>query len=163
MQNVAYNSAMCVVVLYWSLVYDPTANDGRVFLDVNLHALNALFVLVDATLVASPVRIFHFVYAILFGVVYAVFTVVYWTVGGTNAVGRPYVYAVLDYGERPGIAAACIVVSVLVGIPTIQLVLYGWFRATECVSAAAPMTTMCNSGSQSDDDGSVQLTALSPL
>eukprot|EP00808_Paulinella_micropora_P018863 g20364.t1 len=41
----------------------------------------------------------HFYFLVVFGVVYVIFTIIYYAAGGRNENGKPYIYKALDYGN----------------------------------------------------------------
>lgn len=65
-------------------------------IDIFTHGVNAIYVIVNASVTSVPVRFYHFLHGILFGVTYVVFTAVYYAAGGTNHQNKPYIYPVLD-------------------------------------------------------------------
>lgn len=116
--------AVTVCILYWALLYNGGPVDG---VNIHTHLLNGIIAVIDVLFSGVPVRFLHFIYPVLFGIVYAVFTGIYFAAGGTNAVGDPYVYRVLDYGNSPGTATAYVVAVVVVFIPIVHLLLFGLY------------------------------------
>lgn len=122
---IAANNSILVTVVYWSFLYtDFKIREA----DVAFHLLNSVFMLTETCVSAIPVRLFHVVYAILYGVIYLVFTVVYWLNGGTNTSGDNYIYPILDYKSEPYAATVLVILYGLVGLPTAQLFNFGLFR-----------------------------------
>lgn len=127
---VIYSIAACVgpviTVTYWSAVYTPKVRvDGA---DVDAHAVNSVMIIVDTLMCSIPIRFFHVVYPMAFMLLYAIFTVIYWLSGGTNNIGKPYVYAVLDYQNHPVIATITILCIFFIALPLSQLFLYWLYR-----------------------------------
>ncbi|KAL9959914.1 hypothetical protein ACROYT_G033290 [Oculina patagonica] len=116
---VAANNSILVTVVYWSFLYtDFKIREA----DVAFHLLNSVFMLTETCVSAIPVRVFHVVYAMLYGVIYLTFTVVYWLNGGTN------IYPILNYKSEPYAATVLVILYGLVGLPTAQLFNFGLFR-----------------------------------
>ncbi|RUS70834.1 hypothetical protein EGW08_021405 [Elysia chlorotica] len=91
--------------------------------NLQIHLINSFLVLLELSVTAIPVRLMHAVYPLAYGIIYAIFALVYWSVDHNNVV-----YPVLDFGKSPGIAVACILVIGFVVVPLLQLLLYGFYR-----------------------------------
>ena len=122
-------------------------NELAVILNIFLHGVNSITCLVDIFISARPWKVFHFIYAIIFGFYYAGFSLIYWGGGGvgvcyptqkdhpTATVRRgnewcdPFIYPILDWQNKPGIAAGIIFGGCLV-IPIIHFFWMGliWIR-----------------------------------
>lgn len=106
------------------------------------HLLNSIYVILDAFVTATPVRLVHVIYNAIVGTTYLVFTVVYWAAGGVNMYGKPYIYSVLDW-SKPDKAAPIAVGAVVVGIPVTHVLLWGLYMAR-----LALHRTACGGGQQ---------------
>ncbi len=96
---------------------------------IHVHGVNVLVVLLDLFVSRMPYQFLHFCYATLFSFLYAIFSLIYFGAGGTNHLGRPYIYSSLDYGNSPGTAAGLAIVLVVVCIPLhLLLFLLAWLR-----------------------------------
>ena len=128
--------AIVVTILYWSLLYRGGSVDPA---DVHTHGVNAAIALIDIIFSGVPVRILHFIYPVLFGITYSVFSGIYFAAGGTNARGDPFIYSVLDYGNSPGSAAGWVLAISLVVLPIVNLLLFGLYSVrfwlTHCLWA----------------------------
>lgn len=122
---IASNNSFMVTVVYWSFLYTGFKIREP---DVAFHLLNSVFMLTETFLSAVPVRLLHVVYAELYGVLYMIFTVVYWLSGGTNTDGDNFIYPILDYEDKPCDTAVLIIVYTLVGLPVSQLIIFGLFK-----------------------------------
>lgn len=139
LHDISAATAITVTVLYWGAVYDPDSDSSNLEIDINMHTLNSVFILSDIFVGAIPLRVLHVIYSMLFTATYVIFTVIYWGLDGTNALGQKFVYSALDYSNHPGTAALYITLSLLVGLPVVQLLLYGWwtlkmYTLTKCCS-----------------------------
>lgn len=71
----------------------------------------------DLWIVAHPIRLVHFYWPLSVGVTYALFNLLYYMLGGTDRLGREYIYAALNW-SKPGRAllfsAGCLVFIMLV-------------------------------------------------
>lgn len=102
----AVSTAPIVLIVYWSFVYDPETSKIN-FVSIAVHGLNGLFVFFDVFFSGTPMRILHFYFAGIFGVVYVIFTVIYF-----YASGRESVYDALDYDVNRASAAGYTVLMV---------------------------------------------------
>ena len=122
---VSANAGLVVTVEYWLLVFRPPTS----FMDISVHALNSVFILTELFTGKLPVRILHLIWVLIFSIIYAVFTVVYWAAGGVNGRGDPFIYNILDYENgKPGSIAAVLLCSIVIVVPLVQFTLYGLHR-----------------------------------
>lgn len=49
-----------------------------------VHGNNSLLMMIDLWIVCNPVRILHFLYPVIFGLFYVIFSVIYYFAGGTS-------------------------------------------------------------------------------
>lgn len=120
---ISANSGLLVTVGYWTVLFEE---DEPVDLNnITKHALNSVFMVIDTFLSSIPVRLFHFVYALVYIVVYLAFTVVYWQLGGTNNQGQPYIYKLLDYNNFEASTGCLVAFFLLLVLPVLQMILFG--------------------------------------
>lgn len=128
LSNIVQVFSVIVTVVYFSAIY-PTlhVSNSELVNDTNMHAINTIFVLVDAAICARPVRFLHFVYPLIYGLVYIGFSVVVYGVSGT------VIYNVLDYSQPlyPSITVPGLAILV---IPLLQLAFYGLYRLRVYIS-----------------------------
>ena len=111
LSTVGTSVALSVVVLYWVAIYDEDQEvDG---VNANTHLTNGIVAVFDIWFSGTPVRILHFVYPILYGAAFAVFSGIYFAAGGEDPSGNPYIYEVLDYGNNPKKAAGICIAAAL--------------------------------------------------
>lgn len=100
-------------------------------IDIFTHGVNAIYVIVNASVTSVPVRFYHFLHGILFGVTYVVFTAVYYAAGGTNHQNKPYIYPVLDW-TVPGTTLAYCLAVLLVALPLGHFLFFGIYALRRC-------------------------------
>lgn len=93
------------------------------FRNINVHAINTVLIVTEAALTARPVRLLHSVYPIAYGVIYAVFSFVYWEMDKQNNVLYPNI---LDW-NKPGQTFGVLVGISFLLIPVLQFVHFGIF------------------------------------
>jgi len=139
--------AIAISILYWSMFYDPNSEHNYFSLDsLNLHLINGIAAAVDLWLSGVPVSIYHAIYSISFGLVYVLFTAVYFLVKGTDPDGNRFIYQFLDYSVHPGAALGLAVLLTVLFISIIHFlsfmlyVLRHKLRRT-CIQSGAPCFT----------------------
>ena len=122
--NVANQAALCVVLLYWSLLF----RGGEVGLyGGHYHLGNGLIAIVDVTVSGLPVRLLHFYMIQVYGIIYTLFTGIYYVAGGAGNNGTTsIIYPVLDYARNPG-SAAGLCIGVIILLPLLHLAVYALY------------------------------------
>ncbi|XP_067944559.1 protein rolling stone-like [Watersipora subatra] len=114
-----------ISLLFWSLIYNE---DYPIYADTYVtHGVNGLYVLIDIWITAMPVKILHVYLPFLLGLSYIIFSIIYDYSGGTNALGMPYIYSVLDWSDGvtwPLIYCGGAAVVVII----IHFIFYGCFK-----------------------------------
>ena len=119
---IAATAGLLVTVTFWSVLAGDNPIDAN---SITKHALNSVFMVIDTSLSAIPVRLLHYMYAFLYILIYFVFTVIYWLLGGTDNQGNTYIYEGLDYDNFDPIIVGLMAVSLLVVLPVLHLILFG--------------------------------------
>ena len=109
------------------------AGAGLTLANTSTHIANSIYVLVDISVSAIPVRIAHVLQVLVFSIVYVTFTIIYWAAGGTNADGKPYIYTVTDYGNKPSTSADWLI-GVFVALIFLHFTMYALYRLRVFVS-----------------------------
>jgi hypothetical protein len=86
--------------------------------NATVHGTNALYVIIDRCVTASPVRLLHVWHAMLYGAVYSTFTAIHFAAGGVT------IYPPLDYYEAPGTAVAFLVCLTFLAAPFGHFLMY---------------------------------------
>ncbi|XP_035677658.1 protein rolling stone-like [Branchiostoma floridae] len=128
LHNTSITAAFFVTTLYWTLDRG-TVSVSSIF----EHVVNSIIALLDLSVSGTPVRILNAIYPVAYAAAYAVFYVVYWAAGGKGRDGATALYAVMDFGKDPGMAAVFLVVFVFVASPVFHLLAYGLYRLRELV------------------------------
>lgn len=82
-------------------------------LDVLIHGGNSVGMMIDLWIVAHPMYIFHFLYSLCVGLVYLIFTIIYYFAGGVDALGNRYIYHVIDWSRPVSATSVSLGVAVL--------------------------------------------------
>ena len=133
--NISASGGLLVTAVFWILLFNP--DKGIRGFTIIYHGFNSIAMVSDTMLSSIPVRLLHVIYPMLNGVVYVVFTVIYWAVGGTNSFGMPYIYPQTDYTGRPVLSAISQVCLMFIGLPLCHSLIFvfcclrGWIK-TKC-------------------------------
>lgn len=92
---VILNLSILISIMYFSLIYDPTV-DRLGLTNIGRHVLNSVFILVEFSFNSIPVKLVHLVWGVVFSLLYAVYTVIFW-----YTVGPPenYIYKVINWDK----------------------------------------------------------------
>lgn len=118
---IAATAGLFVTATYWSVLARDNPVDANT---ITKHALNSVFMVVDTSVSAIPVRLLHSLYIVLYILIYLAFSVIYWLLGGTNNQGNSFIYKNLDYDNFKPINGGLMVFFLLVVLPIIHLILF---------------------------------------
>ncbi|XP_055903214.1 protein rolling stone-like [Eupeodes corollae] len=104
----------CVITLmFWTLLLPLEPSLGGDPYNILQHAANSIVMIMDHFVVAFPSRILHFIYPLAIGMVYLLFSLIYYFAGGTGPGGVSFIYPILDWGESPLMACLSVIVAVI--------------------------------------------------
>lgn len=89
--------------------------------------MNTVYVILNVMVTATPTRVYHFIHSIIFGLIFILFTVIYYFEGGTDDQGNRYIYDLLNWND-PGIATLASVVTIFVILPVAHVGYYGLYK-----------------------------------
>ncbi|XP_058447103.1 protein rolling stone isoform X1 [Malaya genurostris] len=89
-----------VTIVYWTFVYDPEIHRVDA-VNLMVHVLNSVIMLIDLTIVGHPIRLNHAYWTTGIGVIYGLFSVIYYLAGGTDRHNESSIYKMLDW-QKPG-------------------------------------------------------------
>ena len=92
---------------------EETTMCGADAISIHAHGVTAALVMVDIILCLIPFNALHFFYPCIFSSTYIIFSAIYFAADGTNEIGQPFIYSVLNYGDSPGMATIIAIVLVL--------------------------------------------------
>lgn len=130
-QNTITNSTEMMVN---NTTADPMQN-GTVVCDaldpvtLHVHLILGLLAVLDMFLSRIPYQIFNVYIGTIYMAFFIIFSAIYYGAGGTNHLGDPYIYGVLDYGGNPSRAVLYVFVMIVLPIVCfILLYLLAWLR-----------------------------------
>lgn len=116
--NTSMILSLLITLMYWTVIHTPEKP-----LDVTnffTHACNSVFMFVDFVIVSHPIRLMHVIWPLSAGLIYGVFTLVYYLVGGKDPDGNAFIYEVMDW-SKPGM-----VLPIVFGIMVLIILLHSF-------------------------------------
>lgn len=123
-----YSLALMVTALFWTLLYKY--DEAPSYANLFVHLLQSVVVLVDQCVSRRKWEPLTAWASIPVPLVWLIFSLVYWAVGGTNYDGDNYIYSVLKWGESPGQAVGVTFLAVA-ALPLIHCLLAVITRARD--------------------------------
>ena len=119
-------SNIVITVIYFAFLYPwlLTFNYKPSAFDINFHAVFALISVIDLFIIRTPIRILHCVYVICYGMVYFIFSLIFWACDHEENILYP---SILDW-NKPGVSVLSTTAIIFVLMPTVQMLFYGIYR-----------------------------------
>ncbi|VDL25811.1 unnamed protein product [Hymenolepis diminuta] len=115
--GMSMNTVLVTSLAYWAAIWEPSYHHFYLPESRLKHALPACTVVLEACINGLPIRLFHALYPMIFGIIYAVFSYLYYDAGNIHPI-----YPLLDWSKPVDAAFACLLT---VGFSSImQLVLF---------------------------------------
>ncbi|KAH8377953.1 hypothetical protein KR093_008100 [Drosophila rubida] len=132
--------ALMITLVFWAALY-PSMSDGPVGLyNLWAHAFNSICMVIDCFMVAFPTQLMHFIYPLVVGLIYGLFSLIYFWAGGTDYAGNRFIYFILDW-EDPGLAigsvCGCIVLALLFCVMVFWIYRFRLWIYQRCVKPPA--------------------------
>eukprot|EP00511_Aplanochytrium_stocchinoi_P006768 CAMPEP_0204841246 /NCGR_PEP_ID=MMETSP1346-20131115/41342_1 /ASSEMBLY_ACC=CAM_ASM_000771 /TAXON_ID=215587 /ORGANISM="Aplanochytrium stocchinoi, Strain GSBS06" /LENGTH=370 /DNA_ID=CAMNT_0051979269 /DNA_START=51 /DNA_END=1163 /DNA_ORIENTATION=- len=110
-----------ILALYWFAVFEPgnTVNAMGVF----VHGINFLIMAFDSILSSTPYLLLHGLYLFIFGLVFVIWSYIFYASGLKDSNGNRYIYPVLDW-SNPGSAAAFSAIALFFVVPLVVLIFW---------------------------------------
>lgn len=142
MNIVAIDFAYCISIMYWCFIHFQE-NKSLNIDTIIVHVLNSILMTIELFVTAHPMRILHVYVPICYGVVYCIFTVIYYVAGGTNIDDEPNIYNILDWRKPSETILVCLGFAALIVV--IHCITYALYRLRIAIYKA------CTKSSEDDD------------
>ncbi|XP_061388702.1 protein rolling stone-like, partial [Musca vetustissima] len=76
--------ATVITFMYWLFIYPTDNANASDLYNLWAHGFNSILMVLDHMLVAFPTRLMHFVYPLILGLIYAIFSLIYYFAGGVD-------------------------------------------------------------------------------
>lgn len=114
--------SLMIFCLYWLLVFKPGPGQPEI-LSCVMHGGNFFLAIVDLCLCRQPFYVEHVYVPFVFCSAYVTFSFVYYTLGGTNESGEPYIYEAVDW-RNFGHTSKLLGVIVILGVPILYAIMF---------------------------------------
>ncbi|XP_039952643.1 protein rolling stone isoform X1 [Bactrocera tryoni] len=94
--------ATLITFIYWIFIFPTDNQSAWEVYNLWAHGFNSILMIMDHMLVAFPVRLLHSVYPLCLGLIYGIFTVIYYWAGGVDPFGNRFIYEILDWSNAGG-------------------------------------------------------------
>lgn len=124
LHTLASNSSFACLIAYFTFFFKERYTFIGV-LDFPRHVLYLILMIFDTLASHIPVRLWHFMYAYIFGASYVVFTIIFiLTEIKVNLGLDPAVYPSLEIGDQPLIYTAYLSIFLIAGFPLAQILFF---------------------------------------
>ena len=129
LQGIALPGSALVTLLFWTLVLPTWPEAATYTVNYLVHGANLAVMIADCALCSQPFPLRYSFGLFPYGVVYVLFTAVYWAAGGTNEWGQPWIYIPIYWGGSGAKAGAALCVAlVLLFVPGLILLCWACVR-----------------------------------
>ena len=136
LHSVTFTLSILAFIVFWGLLYSSQGSSNLIG-SVATHGFNMILLTIDLFFIAFPVRYLHFVYTFLLGLIYTIFTVIYW------AAGRPDIYGIINWGEKVGLTLGYVLGLLFVGIPVFHALLFFGWKLISCCYNSRSLKSCC--------------------
>ena len=132
-------------------------NCGADIFAIHSHGINTVVVIADIALCLIPFNLLHFLYPCAFTAAFIIFSGIYHAVNGANESGEPYIYSLLNYGDRPIVSSIAAVILVFIPaivylIPFLVAFVRDWIYWM-ITNSHSTCPNICACGERKRDDG----------
>ena len=123
--SIASNFCLMVTLLFWLFLWPMMSSQTDSFgllINVQLHAVTSIIIIIEHMVSAVPVRLYHYIFTLILGIIYVVFSLIYYAVDG--AVIYP---KILDWGE-PTLPAIVVTGTALIAGPLVHLFFFAIYK-----------------------------------
>ena len=113
---------------------------GLNYSNLQKHALNSVYVLMNLTVTRRPVRLKHFYHPVIIAAVYAIFNIIYFFAKGKRDDGKRYIYQVMDWGV-PKRAILFLFIAMVLTI-TLHFLVFGIYKLRQFIHQKCKKRTL---------------------
>ncbi|XP_067683874.1 uncharacterized protein [Haliotis asinina] len=121
LSNIVFVFVIVVTGVYYTVMCPKDVTCWRYF-NINVHALNTVFIIVDVIVNGRPVRMCHVVYPFIFGFIYVMFSIFFWAPDHSRVIYR----IVLNW-NNPGLTIG-VLVGAFIGIVFLHALHLGLYK-----------------------------------
>ena len=120
--------AVSISIIFWIFFFEFNVYS------LHVHMINGIVAVLDLWITGIPIRLLHLAYVLLFGFVYILFTVLYYTFNGTDVCGNRFIYPILDYGSKGSGALGLLIGCTLGYLTTVHLLFFIQYLARHWIT-----------------------------
>lgn len=118
--SIASSASILVTVMFFAFLWPQMhPSKGIDMINLQLHGINSVIVIVDLLIHCIPIRLLHAVYLIVYGLIYLVFSAIFYAAGNHKAI-----YPNLLDWDSPGKTIGMVFGVAFVGAPIIYIFMY---------------------------------------
>lgn len=117
--SIAIVGSISVTLFFFIFLWPPYNPSGQE-MHCHLHVINSVIAGMELFFTAIPLRFWHVIYVLLYGIVYFIFTAIYYWAGNMNPI-----YSVLIDWSKPAETFGILLAFICVAIPIVQGSLVG--------------------------------------
>lgn len=110
--------APVITMVYFIALYPQRHQSGMTIPDINLHLMNSVVMALDLAVNAIPIRLLHWIYPLLFGLVYMIFSLLFWAADHNNII-----YSVLNWNHPVSASVMCLFLGFVL-MPILVLIFF---------------------------------------
>ncbi|XP_045446035.1 protein rolling stone-like [Melitaea cinxia] len=111
LHNVSVPLAFLITLFYWTVLFNANfLEEMNQALDIAIHGINSLIMFIHHMTSSHPTRLLHLVHPFALALVYVFFNIIYYLAGGTDPLGQPFIYPVINWSQ-PGSATVVVIVT----------------------------------------------------
>ena len=132
-------------MLFWSFIRQELVAKAVV---VHQHAINSVLALIDLFMSRIPIRLLHFIYVSIFGLLYVITTLILHGVGEKSN----FYEGVLDWASYPGSSAGLCIAMIIIGSPLFHSVAFLFYNVRQYLSRKLLPKEKIGARKKSNDD-----------
>ena len=121
--NIASLGSVLVTLTFFIFLWPLFKTSSIGLINLQLHGINSVIIGIELMLTAVPCRLYHFIYALIYGIAYLIFSAIFYAVG--NKI--PIYPGVLDW-SKPGQTAFICVLLGFVFMPFLQFIFFIMYK-----------------------------------
>lgn len=122
--NVVSSAAVMVTAVFFIFLWPMLNQGGGIdMMNLQLHGINSVIIIIEHLLSAVPVRLYHCVFPLIYGLLYVLFSVIFWAVDHSHVIYPK----VLDW-NKPGPTILMVAVLAVVVLPLLQLLYFLFYK-----------------------------------
>jgi len=123
LHTLCFNASLVTILLFWTLLASNSDRPLVTPINFHVHGVTLLLMIIDLFVIKLPVRLLHFVYTSVLGLLYVLYTFILHVTGVQSAV-----YSFLNWEKSPGNAVGMGLLFSICGAVAGQTVAYCLYR-----------------------------------